>query len=181
MLGPGKLLIEMADDRAKVAQAQLDDGDLPSKLIERCARGVGILRAAIAGMTPDQLHARPIPGKLSSQEVVCHIVDSDQFMCDRMKRTIATDRPLLMGVESIDYPGPLHYDERDIDLDLRLLEVQREQMAADLRRLSPEAWDRTAVHSENGFVTLRDLLAHAVDHLEGHVAAIEEKRTALGL
>lgn len=171
----------MADDRTLVAQAQTDDGDSPARLVERYLAGVALLRDIVAGMTPEQLLARPIPGKLSSQEVACHVVDSDQFMADRMKRTIATDRPLIVGVESIDYPGPLHYDERDLALDLRLLEVTREQMAADLARLAPEAWERTAVHSENGLVTLRQLMLHAIRHLERHVMTICDKRVALGL
>jgi hypothetical protein len=59
--------------------------------------------------------------------------------------------------------------------------VTREQMAADLHRLALEAWERTAVHSENGLVTLRQLLLHATRHLERHVVTIGEKRAALGL
>ena len=153
----------------------------PAELLAAYRRGPGILREAVAGLNAEALRARPIPGKMSSLEVLCHIVDSDQFMCDRLKRTIATKRPLLMGVESADYLEPLHYHARDLDLDLRLLEVNREQMAADIDRLGPGVWSRTAVHSENGLVTLADLFAHAVDHLASHVAAIAEKRGVLGL
>jgi uncharacterized damage-inducible protein DinB len=171
----------MADDRTLVARALADDDAAPADLIARYLGGVALLRDAIAGMSPEQLQSRPVPGKMSSQEVACHIVDADQFMADRMKRTIATERPLLMGVDSINYLLELDYADRDLDLDLRLLDVQREQMAADLRRLAPEAWERTAVHSENGLVTLRQLMLHAIRHLERHVAAIQEKRTALGL
>jgi hypothetical protein len=54
-------------------------------------------------------------------------------------------------------------------------------MAADLDRLAPEAWDRTAIHTETGLVTLRGLLLHAIRHVERHVAAIAEKRAVLGL
>lgn len=169
------------DDRDRVARAQLDDDTPVEALVARYVDGVALLRESVTGMSTEQLMARPIAGKLSSQEVACHVVDSDQFMCDRMKRTIATDRPLVMGVESIDYPGPLHYADRDLELDLRLLGVQREQMAADLARLAPEAWERTAVHSENGLLTLRQLMLHAVRHLEWHAATIDEKREALGL
>lgn len=153
----------------------------PGELVAAYHRGPAILRGALDGLDAEALRARPIAGKLSSLEVVCHIVDSDQFMCDRMKRTIATDRPLLMGVESIDYASGLRYHERDLELDLRLLEVQREQMAADLERLPEESWSRTAVHSENGAQTLVELLEHAVEHLEDHVERIREKRSALGL
>jgi len=157
-----------------------DSASVP-ELLDRYERGAALLRATLEGMDADALRARPIPGKMSSLEVACHIVDSDQFMCDRMKRTIATERPLLIGVESADYPGPLSYHQRDLDLDLRLLEVQRRQMAGDLGRLPGEAWTRTAVHSEGGTVTLVGLLEHAVTHLEDHALTIADKRAALGL
>lgn len=171
----------MSEDRSPVEKALTDDAAPADRLIERYLGGVAILREAVSGMTREQLAARPIAGKLSSQEVACHVVDSDQFMIDRMKRTIATDRPLIVGVESIDYPGPLHYVKRDLELDLRLLEVQREQFAADLRRVAPDVWERTAVHSEHGLLTLRRLMLHAIRHLEQHATTIDEKRTALGL
>ncbi len=152
-----------------------------AELIAAYRNGPATLRQAVSGMDPDSLRARPIAGKMSSLEVLCHIVDSDQFMCDRIKRTIATDKPMLMGVESADYPGPLSYHERDPELDLRLLEVQREQLAADLERLAPDAWERTANHSENGVQTLHEIFHHAVEHLEDHVERIAEKRAAMGL
>ena len=104
----------------------------PAELLDVYRHGPQILRDAVAGLTPDALRARPIAGKMSSLEVLCHIVDSDQFMCDRIK---------------------LSYHERDIDLDLRLLEIQRE----------------------------RELFHHAVEHLEDHVLRITEKRSAMGL
>jgi len=153
----------------------------PADLLARYVRGAGILRDAVAGLDAESLRARPIAGKMSSLEVVAHIVDADQFMCDRMKRTIATDRPLLMGVDGIAYLEKLRYDDRDPQLDIRLLEIQREQMAADLQLVPAEAWERAAIHSEVGLLTVRQLLAHAVRHLESHVEAIAEKRAALGL
>lgn len=159
----------------------MTDSRTHAELLEAYRTGPALLRDAIADMDPAALRARPIEGKMSSLEVLCHIVDSDQFMCDRIKRTIATDRPLLMGAESSAYPGPLRYHDRDPELDLRLLAVQREQLAADLGRLTEEAWSRTAVHSENGTQTLLEIFHHAVDHLESHIVAIAEKREALGL
>lgn len=153
----------------------------PVELLEAYSRGPQVLREAVAGLSPEALRERPIAGKMSSLEVLCHIVDSDQFMCDRIKRTIATNLPLLIGNESSAYPGPLSYHERDLELDLRLLEVQREQLAADLARVAPEVWERRAVHSENGMQTVRELFHHAVEHLEDHVERIAEKRAAMGL
>jgi len=67
----------------------------PAELVVAYKAGPALLRAALVGLDIDALHARPIAGKLSSMEVACHIVDSDQFMCDRMKRTIATEKPTV--------------------------------------------------------------------------------------
>ncbi len=153
----------------------------PRELLEAYRNGPELLRAALDGMDAAALRARPIEGKMSSLEVLCHIVDSDQFMCDRLKRTIATKKPLLMGVESADYPTPLRYHDRDPELDLELLSIQRRQLASDLERMTEDVWRRTAVHSENGMQTLLEIFDHAVDHLESHLTAILQKRRALGL
>jgi uncharacterized damage-inducible protein DinB len=170
-----------ADDRTLVAQAQIDDGSSVVDLIARYSEGPARLEIALAGLSPEQLRARPIAGKMTAIEVVAHLADCEQFLADRMKRAVAMDRPLLMAADGNAYIKALHYAERDAALDQRLIAVTREQMAADLRRLEPEVWERTAIHSENGLVTLRQLMLHTIRHLERHVAAIEEKRAALGL
>jgi len=167
-------------NHAQIAAAQLDDGIPVTELVERYRAGRALLRDAIADLTHEQLLAHPIAGKMSAQEVVCHVADCDQFLADRMKRTIAMDRPLLVGAHGWLYPEALRYAERDLALQLALVDATRAQLAADLERLTPEAWERTAVHTETGLVTLRQLLLHTVRHLEHHVRTIEEKRAALG-
>ena len=44
------------------------------------------MRRAVSGMTPEQLLARPIPGRWSTLEVVCHLADFEPIYADRMKR-----------------------------------------------------------------------------------------------
>jgi hypothetical protein len=44
-------------------------------LISDYCAGPQTLRAAVAGMTAEQLDARPIPGKCSTKQVICHIAD----------------------------------------------------------------------------------------------------------
>ena len=166
---------------AVVRGAQVDDGRPVAQLIHVYRSGPEHLRELVSDMTREQLSERPVPGKMSTMEVVCHVVDADQFLADRMKRTIATDKPLLLGVNGMLYLEALHYHERDLQLQLSLLDVTRWQMAEDLDRLEDIAWSREAVHSESGLVTLRQLLWHAIRHLECHGDTIAEKRTALGL
>lgn len=160
---------------------ELEETRSADELISAYRDGGDVLRSAVAGMSPDQLLAKPIEGKMSSLEVVCHVADAEQFLADRMKRTIALEQPLLVGVEGWFYVDALHYKRRDVELDLALVDATRSQMAGDLDRLDASAWQRTAIHTEIGLVTLRDILVHAIEHLEDHVVRIVEKRDALGV
>jgi uncharacterized damage-inducible protein DinB len=167
-------------DSALAAHAQRDERALSvSDLISAYEQGIDDLRAAVAGMTGEQLRARPIAGKWSTLEVACHLADCEQFFADRMKRTVAMDRPLLLGADGFRYPEPLHYEDHDLEEELELVAITRRQMARTLRMVAPEAWQRTAVHSETGLVTLRQLLLHAINHLHHHLRFVAEKRTAL--
>src|SRR5262249_43423184 len=97
-----------------VETAQRDDDTLNvAELIWGYEEGVEELRLAVAGMTAEQLRSRPVAGKWSTLEVVCHIADCEQFFADHMKRTVAMDRPLLLGADGFRYPEPLRYQEHD--------------------------------------------------------------------
>jgi uncharacterized damage-inducible protein DinB len=163
-----------------VADTQRDDDALTvPDLISAYEKGVEELRVAVAGMTVEQLRSRPVAGRWSTLEVVCHVADCEQFFADRLKRTVAMDRPLLIGADGFRYPEPLRYQEHDLGEELDLVAVTRRQTARTLKRIAPDAWQRTAVHGETGLVTLRQLLLHAVNHLRHHLRFVAEKRAAM--
>jgi uncharacterized damage-inducible protein DinB len=164
---------------AEVAAIQRDDGTAIADLISIYERGVGELNAAVAGITGAQARARPIPGKWSTLEVLCHLADCEQFYADRLKRTLAMERPLLLGADGSRYPDPLCYQQRDLAEELELVRITRANMARILHLLPEAAWQRTAVHSETGLVTLRQLVFHAIRHIQHHLPFIAEKRAAL--
>lgn len=81
-----------------MAKMQGDDGAFGNaELIAAHEQGIDDLRSAVAGMTPEQVLARPVPGKWSTVECVGHVVDTEIFFTDRIVWTIAMDRPLLMS------------------------------------------------------------------------------------
>jgi hypothetical protein len=155
------------------------------ELVAAYRAGADVLRDAVDGMDAEALRARPIAGKMSTLEVVCHVADCDQFLADRMKRTIATDDPVLMGVDAITYLDALHYHDRDPAQEIALVEITRAQMADDLERVSSDAWGRGSTWVDDDGteerITLLEWLEHTVEHLEDHVGTIREKRAALGL
>ena len=167
-------------DSTLVAHAQRDDDALSvADLISAYERGVEELRAAVAGLTGEQLRSRPVAGRWSTLEVVCHLADAEQFFADRLKRTAAMDRPLLLGADGPRYPEPLRYQDHDLQQELDLVAATRLQAARTLRLVAPDAWGRTAAHSETGLVTLRQLLRHAINHLSHHLRFVAEKRAAM--
>jgi uncharacterized damage-inducible protein DinB len=149
--------------------------------IEQYLAGPGLLRKAVAGMTREQLLARPVPGKWSTLEVVCHLVDFDPIYADRMKRTIAEEKPKLIGADEKCFAARLAYHQRDLDEELSILEHTRRQMARILKTLQPADFARIGQHDERGPQTLEQLLTTITNHIPHHVKFIEEKRRALGL
>jgi GNAT superfamily N-acetyltransferase/uncharacterized damage-inducible protein DinB len=163
-----------------LAVIQRDDPSLlPEQLIVDYEQGPDLLRAAVAGMTAEELRLRPVAGKWSTLEVACHIADCEQFFADRLKRTLAMSRPLLLGADPDHYPETVRYHDRDLEEELAFVALTRRQVARVLKLVPAEAWQRTAVHNEGGLVTLRQLVLHATRHLKHHVRFIEEKRHAL--
>ena len=150
-----------------------------AQLIDEYAAGPQKLRDAIAGMTPEQIDAAPVPGKWSTRQVVCHLADFEPVYADRMKHVIAEDEPTFAGGFHQQFAEHLAYDQRDIEEELRLIEVVRSHMARILRAVSPEASKRTGIHSVEGPMTLRTLLERITSHIPHHVAFVEEKRRAM--
>ena len=164
-----------------MATMQRDDDSLgPAELVADYEQGIEDLRAAVAGMTREQVLARHVPGKWSTIECVGHRADTEVFFTDRIVRTIAVDRPLLMSADERLYIERLDYQGFDLQEQLALFTALRRHAARILRAQRPEAWSRTAVHSQSGLLTLRQLVLQAVRHLRHHLPFIAEKRAALG-
>jgi hypothetical protein len=164
-----------------MAMMQGDDGTLGSaELVAAYEQGIDDLRSAVVGMTAEQVRARPVPGKWSTVECVGHLADTEVFFTDRIVRTIALDRPLLMSADEKLYIERLDYQSFDLEEQLALFTALRRHAVRILRAQPPEAWHRTAVHSGSGLLTLRQLVLQAVRHLRHHLPFIAEKRAALG-
>lgn len=152
-----------------------------SALIDAYIAGPDALRRAVAGMSREQLTARPVPGTWSTLEVVGHLADSEQAWCHRIKRVIAEDRPLLIGYDETRLAAALDYQGEDVEAQLALIEAMRRQLARILRGLPVAAWARVGVHNERGLVGLEEMVRIEAEHIAHHLRFIHEKRRALGL
>ena len=158
-----------------------DDSVSNAELIAIYEHGIEDLRKAVAGMTPEQARARPIAGKWSTLEVIAHETGSEIYFTDRFERTIAMDRPLLIGVDEKPYPERLNFQALELGEELELFIALRRHATRVLRLQPPESWSRTAVHTETGLITLRQLVFKSVRHVRHHLPFIAQKRAALGI
>jgi uncharacterized damage-inducible protein DinB len=149
------------------------------QLIDEYAAGPQKLRDAIAGMTPEQIDAAPVPGKWSTRQVICHLADFEPVYADRMKHVIAEDEPTFPGGFDRQFAEHLAYDKRDIEEELTMIEVTRSQMVRILRSLPSEGFERTGIHSVRGPMTLRALLEAITNHIPHHIRFIEVKKQAM--
>ena len=152
-----------------------------SDLVERYAASALRVREAVAGMSPEQILASPIPGRWSTLEVVSHLADFEIIGVDRITAVVAEDSPTLPGRCEQRYAARLHYLERDLEEQLQIIELCRSHATRILRRLTADDWTRPGIHSEAGPLTLTQLLERVVRHVEHHVPFIHEKRRALGI
>jgi uncharacterized damage-inducible protein DinB len=143
--------------------------------------GIGVVRQAVAGMNREQLTARPVAGKWSTLEVVCHLADFEPIMADRIKRVIALENPALIGADENCFARTLAYHERDLDEELAIVEHTRRQLARILRKQPNDILTRIGTHNERGPRTLEQLLEGAINHVTHHIKFVHEKRKALGL
>ena len=138
------------------------------------------LREAVAGLTREDLTARPGPGKWSILELVLHLTDSDAISIDRMKRMLTEDNPPLLYADESAYVEGLCSHEQSLDDALTLFEVGRRQFARVLRNLPDQAFTRQGTHNRRGAVRVGDMVKDYVEHVTYHLRFLYDKRTRLG-
>ncbi len=138
------------------------------------------LREAVAGLTREDLTARPGPGKWSILELVLHLTDSDAISIDRMKRMLTEDNPPLLYADESAYVERLCSHEQSLEDALTLFEVGRRQFARVLRLLPDEAFARQGTHNRRGTVRVGDMVKDYVEHVTYHLRFLYDKRTRLG-
>lgn len=151
------------------------------ELIDQYKRDATLPAKAIAGLTAAELNSFPIEGTWSIQQVILHLLDSDLVGSDRMKRVIAEPNPTLLAYDESLFAKHLNYDQLDPALACEIFRLNRHMMAAILRKLPDEAFERTGNHTERGVESLAMLVEGYVDHLQHHLKFIREKRAKLGI
>jgi hypothetical protein len=150
-------------------------------LLDAYLGGPDRLRSTVTGLSREQLISRPVTGRWSVLEVVCHLVDTDANIAHRIKRVLSEERPVFDRVKPELMLAALAYHDRDVEEELGVFDLTRRQIGRILRASPPEAWERTGDVGDRGDRTVDQMINGAVEHLAHHLLFVIEKRRALGI
>jgi hypothetical protein len=157
----------------------MTDQNNVGRLLDDYAAGPGILEAAVAGLTDQQLRTPAAPGTWSPLEVVAHVADAEILYADRLIRTLGMDRPALPGMDPDAVQARVPGNQRDLAEELALIAILRKRMTRILRQFDPAEFQRVGIHSEAGPLTAETLLQRVVGHLPHHAEIVRQKRPNL--
>jgi uncharacterized damage-inducible protein DinB len=134
------------------------------------------LRAAVAGLDPEQLDAPYRPGGWTVRQVVHHVPDSHMNAYIRCKLTLTEDHPTIKPYDEARW-AELPDSTRPIEGSLALVDWLHERWVSLLRATPEAAFVRTCHHPEAKIdFTLDRLVAMYAWHGPHHVAHVTELR-----
>ncbi|MFQ5570438.1 MAG: YfiT family bacillithiol transferase [Rhodothermales bacterium] len=148
--------------------------------IDEIASTPAHLRAAVAGLTDEQLDTPYRPGGWTVRQVVHHLPDSHLNSYIRVKWALTEDEPVIKTYDEKAWADLVDARTAPIDLSLALLDALHERWVLMLRSLSEDEVARVFRHPEWGRVTLAQNLAIYAWHGRHHVAHITALRERMG-
>ena len=143
-------------------------------LISALETAPGVIIPLIREMPPQILKRRPSPAKWSAYEHACHLSQSDAPFLARLDLILSTPDPYIKSIENSpeDEAGAL----LDIDLDesLERYAAERTALVERLKKLSPDEWQKRAVHEAFDHYSVFIMFRHLLNHEMLHAYRIEE-------
>ena len=134
----------------------------------------GVIIPLIREVPPQILKRRPSPAKWSAYEHACHLSQSDVAFRARLDLILSSDEPLIETIENSaeDEAGAM----LDVDLEESLDRYSRERatLVERLKQLSPDEWQKTAVHEAFDHYSVFIMFRHLLNHEMLHAYRIEE-------
>ena len=151
-----------------------DIGANITTLISALETAPGVIIPLIREVPPQILKRRPSPTKWSAYEHACHLSQSDVAFRARLELILSTPKPIIETIENSpeDEAGAM----LEIDLDESLDRYVRERAALveRLKELSPDEWQKTAVHEAFDHYSVFIMFRHLLNHEMLHAYRIEE-------
>ena len=148
--------------------------------IEAIASLPAQLRAAVAGMTQDQLDTPYRDGGWTVRQTVHHLADSHMNSFIRFRLALTEDKPTVKPYSEKDWAELIDTRTADPALSLSIVDAMHARWVMLLRAMSPEEFRRPFVHPEYGERRLDWNTMLYSWHGQHHVAHITGLRDRMG-
>lgn len=148
--------------------------------IDEIAAAPAHLRAAVDGLTDEQLDTPYRPGGWTVRQVVHHVPDSHLNAYVRCKWALTEDQPLIKTYDEKAWADLVEARTAPVDLSLALLDALHARWVVLLRSLSEADFARAIQHPEWDRVAIEWLLAQYAWHGRHHVAHITSLKERMG-
>jgi uncharacterized damage-inducible protein DinB len=148
-------------------------------LVAAIAEAPSKLKAAVAGLSEQQLDTPYRPGGWTVRQVVHHLADSHMNSFVRFKLALTEDEPTIKPFDEGRW-AELADGKARVEPSLLLLETLHQRWVLLLDSLGPSDWQRQFRHPERGTMTLGDNLQLYAWHGRHHVAHITSLRERNG-
>jgi hypothetical protein len=143
-------------------------------LITALENSPGVIIPLIREVPPQILKRRPSPDKWSAYEHAIHLSQSDTSFRARLNLILSERKPFIKPIENSaeDEAGAML--EIDLDESLDRYVRERASLVERLKKLSPEEWQKTAVHEAFDHYSVFIMFRHLLNHEMLHSYRIEE-------
>ncbi|HVG07494.1 MAG TPA: putative metal-dependent hydrolase [Thermoanaerobaculia bacterium] len=148
--------------------------------IEEIAATPVRMRAAILGLTPEQLDTPYRPEGWTVRQLLHHVPDSHVNAYVRFKLALTEDNPTIKTYDEARWAELEDSRSTPVEVSLDLLEAVHHRWVVLLRSLGPADFASTFTHPDHGPMTLDSLLALYAWHGRHHVAHITGLRQRMG-
>ena len=172
----------MPDARYPVGQFVLPDSTTSEERrawIQEIARAPRDLRAAVSGLSEEQLDTPYRPGGWTVRQVVHHVPESHMNAFIRFKLALTEDQPTIKPCDEARW-SMLADNALPVTPSLDLLEALHLRWVRLLESLSDADLQRRFLHPESGPWRLDQYLAQYAWHGRHHIAHITELRARMG-
>src|SRR5712692_7075387 len=147
-----------------------------TETLERFRRAPELLAVVLTGVYGEETDFTAAAGKWSIRQIMAHLADAEMVGAHRFRQVIAEDNPTLIAYNQDAWTANLDYARRKPKQSLETFRRIRAENYELLKGLPEPAFERAGNHTENGRMTLRQLLEGYASHAESHARQLQEIR-----
>ncbi len=173
----------MGDPRFPIGKFSYDGPNSDEKrkaLIDDMAQVPAAMRAAVQGLSPQQLDTPYREGGWTVRQVVHHVPESHMNAYIRFKLALTENEPTVKPYDEKAWAQLPDNSSTPVEVSLMLLDSVHERFVYLLRTIQGGDWNRTFKHPEAGLMTLDKNLALYAWHGRHHIAHVTELRKRMG-